>query len=862
MESHVAALASYPTLPAPMTPAPHFDEEPRPPPEPPPVQDISDESSVLAPLVNTHHPITEAPLETETPTDVEMDELDPQIVTAYMWNLGAQVATVRAQRRCSPERSTFGRQAIHDGLLASPATLRLPRGCLYRLFHQPTASSVRDFPCCNAKEVAHLSGERDLDADDAITRDMDEFVDDDASLDNTDASDSVECDGDNVIHVAYRPRAIGLQEDGYKVYRLVEKLSKKLADSGANICLTNDLSLLLKVRTITPIPVGVAVDGDPDTAPQELSCSKLGYLPLPLLDGTYHLQPCYYHPNASDTIISPQAITSPDSIFHRWTQEGYADGRPGTLSFFGSDECTPLMTIPLDYHDGLYYFNADAYVPTSHSPLATRPAARKLDSTLEKQKIADRLIETELWSCRLGHLSDNQLMDLKGNVEGIPNTFQCHPFRNIDWKVAAEIRKQPAYRTSEQAPQRGQRFLMDFGFIRASTEDYRKRSPETDRVVESFDGYSSYLIIVDESSRYCWTFLCKSKQPPVELVSTFLKDNGLASGGVIRTDLGGELARSTNFVSTMLQDHNYKVEPTGADSPNQNGMAERLNGTLGALVRSLLYGAGLPAQFWSCALLHACYLYNRRVHTSIGCTPFQAFNGRKPNLRFLRTFGSRVAVRRPGKRRSKLDRHDYRGIFLGYTATDKNIRYLDLDSGTVKSSHHVVFDEAWYLHPSNRPPSAQHLFNLGYIDVDDFVDEPDHPPTYAPIPPPPKSTSPTPKLPMEAIRTHLPIGLSDPSIIAARAASIQASPCPPAPIVNNPPAKVLEEFNIGQRDIAQVYLSTTPFAESFEEEINLRYRGKPDHPTAGLSLHPGKVSERKMWKRQMKSPTLVTNLRN
>jgi hypothetical protein len=36
-------------------------------------------------------------------------------------------------------------------------------------------------------------------------------------------------------------------------------------------------------------------------------------------------------------------------------------------------------------------------------------------------------------------------------------------------------------------------------------------------------------------------------------------------------------------------------------------------------------------------------------------------------------------------------------IFLGYTATDQNIIYLDLDSGIVKQSHHATFDEAWYL---------------------------------------------------------------------------------------------------------------------------------------------------------------------
>jgi hypothetical protein len=42
-----------------------------------------------------------------------------------------------------------------------------------------------------------------------------------------------------------------------------------------------------------------------------------------------------------------------------------------------------------------------------------------------------------------------------------------------------------------------------------------------------------------------------------------------------------------------------------------------------------------------------------------------------------------------GKRRSKLDRHDFKGIFLEYTATDKNIIYLDMDYGRVKPSHHA-----------------------------------------------------------------------------------------------------------------------------------------------------------------------------
>lgn len=68
----------------------------------------------------------------------------------------------------------------------------------------------------------------------------------------------------------------------------------------------------------------------------------MGHLPLPLLDGSVHLQPCYYHPQASDTIISPQCDT----------QVGYADGRPGALIFYGNDTSTALKNLPLDYKMG------------------------------------------------------------------------------------------------------------------------------------------------------------------------------------------------------------------------------------------------------------------------------------------------------------------------------------------------------------------------------------------------------------------------------------------------------------------------------------------------------------------------------
>ncbi len=119
---------------------------------------------------------------------------------------------------------------------------------------------------------------------------------------------------------------------------------------------------------------------------------------------------------------------------------------------------------------------------------------------------------------------------------------------------------------------------MDFGFIRASSVDYRHPNITSDRVVYSYDGYSSYLLIVDDKSSMSWILLTKSKSPPVEIVRLFLctfgRDRTL--GGFIRCNQGGDLAQSQAFIDMALMEFGYKVEPTGANSPSQNGQAEKM----------------------------------------------------------------------------------------------------------------------------------------------------------------------------------------------------------------------------------------------------------------------------------------------
>ena len=501
-----------------------------------------------------------------------------------------------------------------------------------------------------------------------------------------------------------------------------------------------------------------------------------------MLDGSVLYTPMYYNPRASDCILSPEAICHASSgLLESWCQSGSLSDGIGSVSMFDHTGACRIC-LQLNKHNGLYYSTIStialdkgpSYEPRSGNrtvyfhdddssdadvSLEVDPSNAAFLRDLSTSDPRRQQIEADLWQARLGHCSEWQLKVLPAAADGLPAEFTPHPFASYDHYNHARIRKMPATKGKHpsRATTKQQRFFMDFGFLRASNFDYSRPEKSTDRVITSFDGYSSYLIVVDEYTKFIWVFLCKTKEPPMILLHLFLDLFGSKAGGSIRCDQGGELAQSHEFVTQMIL-RKYSVEPTGADNASQNKAVEKWNDVLGVTVRVLLYGSGLPATFWSVALLHAVYLHNRRVHRSIMMTPYEAWHGFKPDLRKLRVFGLRVCVKRTGKRRSKLNRHDFTGIFLGYTATDENIRYVDVDSRCVKQCHHVIFDEAWYLQP-RRPPFAQMLYDVG-------LDAPAESPIGAlPLGPPPKATYPPmckpPPLPLRACHAPLPLRMSE-----------------------------------------------------------------------------------------------------
>jgi hypothetical protein len=139
----------------------------------------------------------------------------------------------------------------------------------------------------------------------------------------------------------------------------------------------------------------------------------------------------------------------------------------------------------------------------------------------------------------------------------------------------------------------------------------------------------------------------------------------------------------------------------------------------------MLAGAALPNKFWPYAFHHFLRIYNVTVHGDKKASPFELCSGRKPDFSLLRVFGCRVyALPTRPRRPDKLVSDSRTGIFLGFAKTLKNIIYFDIETETIKTAQHVIFDES--MQDTDQPPpnarllamSLDHLNDIDFIDLD------------------------------------------------------------------------------------------------------------------------------------------------
>ena len=125
----------------------------------------------------------------------------------------------------------------------------------------------------------------------------------------------------------------------------------------------------------------------------------------------------------------------------------------------------------------------------------------------------------------------------------------------------------------------------------------------------SLGGGHYFLTFIDDNTRYVWVYILKSKNQVFEKFVEWKALVETSSGQKLKslcTDNGGEYTSAE--LTMYLKKEGVRHEFTVRKTPQQNGVAERMNRTLVEAVRSMLSDAKLPKKFWAEALSTALYL--------------------------------------------------------------------------------------------------------------------------------------------------------------------------------------------------------------------------------------------------------------
>jgi hypothetical protein len=255
----------------------------------------------------------------------------------------------------------------------------------------------------------------------------------------------------------------------------------------------------------------------------------------------------------------------------------------------------------------------------------------------------------------LGHISPRAIKDLilHGIVDGIVLTdaskdFECQPC------ILAKMTKTsvPKIRQGEQAKEFAEEIHTDL-WGPASTA--------------TFGGRRYYISFTDDWSRWMTVCLLRQKSEAFRAYKDFTAwvltqlDRHIKC---LHADHGGEYLNEA-FI-TFLDEKGTAWKLTVHDTPEQNGVAERLNRTLIEKVRAMMISCQLPRGLWGEALMHAIWLKNRTWTRALpsSVTPYELVMGDAPTLRDIPEWGSIIWVH--DTLSGKLGIRANKGCWVGY----------------------------------------------------------------------------------------------------------------------------------------------------------------------------------------------------
>ena len=186
----------------------------------------------------------------------------------------------------------------------------------------------------------------------------------------------------------------------------------------------------------------------------------------------------------------------------------------------------------------------------------------------------------------------------------------------------------------------------------------------------SLGGKRYIIFFIDSASRLIDSKLLSSKSQAfhafIEYKTRAEKQNPKCQIRAIKSDLG------TEFLNSSFKNYCNKTgiiqQFSGARTPKQNGLIERVNRTIIEMVRALLYRSKLPLYLWGEAVTAAVYIYNITPHSSLpnNKNPYETVYGIKPNYNHIRTWGS-IAYYKDKRQITKLEPRAKKAILIGFS---------------------------------------------------------------------------------------------------------------------------------------------------------------------------------------------------
>ena len=267
---------------------------------------------------------------------------------------------------------------------------------------------------------------------------------------------------------------------------------------------------------------------------------------------------------------------------------------------------------------------------------------------------------------RLGHLPARSIRALyKAGSKGIPQASATSPWCHSCH--TAGHKREPIHRVSNRHPGAlpGQHLHSDLGMV--------------SRV--SLGGHRYVLTVVDEGADMYYVRLLRDKTCTLDGMREIAAEIRAATKRDVvqwTFDRGSEFLNKDvrSYVRDELQASTFY---SNVEHPWENGLAERSFGVMFTIARALLHDAKCPNHLWGHAILHACYLRNRRPSKKCGGkSPVHYATGAPADLSKLRVFGcpAMVHVRERQRADPKLDHRSVLTMFVGMSTVGNGWVFL------------------------------------------------------------------------------------------------------------------------------------------------------------------------------------------